>query len=119
MTRLTFLPSLGDARGRSVTRRPSAAMAAGGGAVAGEGKEFKIRTKGFLTSIRTLRTDQNPARWGSARQPILKGLADEPFSFDRKTRLLHPTLPGLPVATKIGNSISSLLHSKPVKMSMR
>ena len=45
MARLTFLPSLGDARGRSATQRPPAAMAAGGEAAAGEGKLFKIRTR--------------------------------------------------------------------------
>ena len=45
MTRLTFLPSLGNVRGRSATRRPSVAMAAGVEAVAGEGKKFKIRTR--------------------------------------------------------------------------
>ena len=71
MMRLTFLPSLGDAQGRSATRRPPAAMAAGGEAVAGEGKKFKIRTR---TTVHRDRTESPvPYRYRQMNRTVTHG----------------------------------------------
>ena len=84
MTRLTFLPSLGDARGRSATRRPPAAMAAGGEAVAGEGKKFKIRTR---TTVHRDRTESPVPYWYRPIESNGGARSDLTVAIDHRKRL--------------------------------